>query len=289
MRLETARKLRKSNAKTPEQIANVAEDHHRGLASRSRDAVDYLEAQAGQLKASPALQEVRGRMLYEAAWGARMLAEPQVEAARAAILQDNLKKLNISSSKFPLPEVPLDKVPLQPSEKRARGLYKTLIDQVGDIAIGTEARFELAELLSQRNEHDAAVQLLTDVLDKEPSPDMTEKVRLRLGGIFAAKGNIKGALQQFDAVASNPKSQLLRLGSTIGAGEALIKNQQYGDAIKRLTIFRDNGSWNNVSGLTDRGLVRLGYACSGCKQKRGTKAGFPMNGSSINSPTACVA
>jgi TolA-binding protein len=90
---------------------------------------------------------------------------------------------------------------------------------------------------------------------------MTEKIRLRLGGIHAAKGNIKGALAQFDAVASNPKSQLIGWAN-YRAGEVLIQNQQFGDAVKRLTIFRDNPNWQNVPGLSDRALVRLGYASS---------------------------
>src|SRR5262249_25066933 len=82
---------------------------------------------------------------------------------------------------------------------------------------------------------------------------------LRMGGIHAAKGNLKAALQQFDAVASNPKSPLLGWAH-YRAGEALIQNQQYSDAIKRLVVFRDQPAWNNVAGLTDRGFVRLGYA-----------------------------
>ncbi len=259
LRLETARKLR-PNAKKPEEIASVQKITDEGY-KFIRDAVTYLETQSDQIKANPALQEPRGRMLYDAAWGARLLAEPEVEAARAAIMQENLKKLNISSSKFALPEIPLDKVPLQPSEKRARGLYKMMIDQVGDVALATEARFELAELLSQRNEHDPAIQLLTDVLDKEPAVDLTEKVRLRLGGIYAAKGNIKGALQQFNAVASNPKSQMLGWAN-YRAAEVFIQDQQYADAIKRLTMFRDSPQWNNVPGLSDRALLRLGYTYS---------------------------
>jgi TolA-binding protein len=101
--------------------------------------------------------------------------------------------------------------------------------------------------------------LLNEVLDKEPSPEMTEKIRLRLGSIQAAKGNLKAALQQFDAVASNPKSALVGWAQ-YRAGEALIQNQQYADAIKRLIIFRDQPAWNNVPGLTDRGLARLGLA-----------------------------
>ena len=210
-------------------------------------------------------------MLYEAAWGSRVLAEPEIEAALASIALEMRKKMNAPSVKFPLPEMSLDKVPLQPSEKKARGLYKTLIDQAGDLPIATEARFELAELLAQRNEHDAAMQLLNDVLDKEPAPDLTEKIRLCMGGIHAAKGNLKAALQQFDAVASNPKSQLLGWAQ-YRAGEALIQNQQYSDAIKRLSLFRDQGAWQNVPGLSDRGLLRLGYAYSlvkGLNESRG--------------------
>jgi TolA-binding protein len=257
IRLDMANKLR-TNAKKPEELAQVRKFADEGY-KFVRDSVAYLEGQAEQIKQTPALQETRGRMLYETAWGLRILAEPEIEAARAAIQQDMLKKLNPPSAKFPLPEVAIDKVPLQPSEKKARAIYKTLIDQVGDLNIATEARFELAELLAQRNEHDGAVQLLNDVLDKEPAPELTEKIRLRLGGIHAAKGNLKGALQQFDAVASNPKSQLLGWAH-YRAGEALIQNQQYPDAIKRLMILRDNPSWNNVAGLSDRALLRLGYA-----------------------------
>ena len=85
-----------------------------------------------------------------------------------------------------------------------------------------------------------------------------------MGSIHAAKGNVKAALQQFDAVASNAKSPLFGWAN-YRAGEALLQSQQYGDAIKRLVIFRDNPAWNNVSGLTDRGLVRLGYAFASVK------------------------
>lgn len=257
IRLDNARKMQLT-AKKPEEIAQVQKVNDEGY-KFIRDSVAYLESQAEQVKANPALQEARGRMLYDAAWGARILAEPEIAAAKAVLQQEIIKKLNSSSQKFTLPEVSLDKVPLQASEKRARTIYKTLIDSVGDLTIVTEARFELAEMLAQRNEHDGALALLNEVLDKEPSVDMTEKIRLRLGSIHAAKGNLKGALQQFDAVTSNPKSQLVGWAQ-YRAGEALIHNQQYADAVKRLSMFRDQVQWQNVSGLSDRALMRLGFA-----------------------------
>ncbi len=256
LRLEAARKLLFSPKK--EEVAQgqkVLDEGYRSL----RDAVNFLEAQAEQLKKSETQQDVRARMLYEAAWGTRLLAEPEVHSARTAVAKEIVSKLGPQASRFPLPEVPLDKVPLQPLEKKARGIYKSLVDSHGDLPIAVEARFELAELLAQRNDFDEAAKLLSDVLDKEPSAELTEKVRLRLGSIHAAKGNIKGALAQFDVVAQNPKSSLMGWAQ-YRAGEALIQDKQYDQAIKRLTLFRDNGQYQNVQGLSDRALLRLGHA-----------------------------
>lgn len=281
-RLEMARKLRTS-AKKPEELANVQKISDEGY-KYIRDAVTYLEAQSDQVKAAAALQDIRARMLYEAAWGSRLLSEPEIESARSAMMQEMLKKLNASSQKFVMPEVPIEKIPLQPSEKRARGIYKLLIDQVGDAAIATEARFELAELLAQRNEHDPAIALLNEVLDKEPNQEMTEKIRLRMGAIHASKGNMKAAMQQFDAVASNPKSTLVGWAH-YRAAEALIQGQQYPEAIKRLTIFRDNPTWQNQPGLTDRALLRLGYAAAVIKSYDESRVAYErLVGNFPNSP-----
>jgi cellulose synthase operon protein C len=272
LKLDLARKMRAGGMKKPDEIAKIQSVANEGY-KFIRDSVTYLEGHAEKAKANQALQDVRGRMIYEAAWGSRILSEPEIESARSAIKLEMQKKLNGPSSKFPLPEVALDKVPLQPSEKKARDLYRALIEQVGDLPIATEARFELAELLSDRNEYDPAMQLLSDVLDKEPSPEMTEKIRLRMGGIQAAKGNLKAALQQFDAVAANAKSPL-RGWAQYRAGEALIQNQQYPEAIKRLSIFRDQGQWQNVPGLSDRALLRLGYAYSHVKSLNESRAAY---------------
>jgi TolA-binding protein len=97
------------------------------------------------------------------------------------------------------------------------------------------------------------------VLDKEPPAEMTEKIRLRMGVIQAAKGNLKGALAQFDAVANNPKSTLSGWAH-YRAAEALLQDQQYEPAIKRLALFRDQGPYQNQPGLSDRALLRLGFA-----------------------------
>jgi TolA-binding protein len=262
-KLDIADKLRHA-AKKPEEIAHVQKTQDEGYQS-IRSAVAFLEGQAEQLKKEDKLQEVRARMLYEAAWGSRTLATPEVQSARAAIAQELAKKSPPMAGKLPLPEVALDKVPQQPSEKKARFLYKTLVDSFPDVPLASEARFELAEMLAQRGEHDEAAKLLNEVLDKEPSAELTEKIRLQLGVIQAAKGNAKGAMTQFDAVALNPKSPLMGWGH-YRAAELLIQNQQIPEAIKRLSLFRDQGPLQNLPGLTDRALLRLGYALALDKQ-----------------------
>jgi TolA-binding protein len=255
-RLEAAVKLRASPKKEEQAKADaIKADGIKTL----HEAVTFLEGHAEKLKKQEPRQDVCARMLYDAAWGARVLAGPEVESARAKAAQELMKKVGGPSAKSPLPEVPLDKLPIQPSEKRARGLYQALIDGFPDAAIATEARFELAELLADRLEHDAAVRLLNDVLDKEPSQELTEKVRLRLGGIQAAKGNLKAAIAQFDAVAQNPKSTLAGWAH-YRAGEALLHDKQTDAAIKRLALFRDQPQFQNVPGVSDRALLRLGYA-----------------------------
>jgi len=264
-RLEIARKVM-TNPKELGAGQKLVQEGHQLI----RDGVVFLENQAEVLKKTENQQEIRARMLYEAAWGARILAEPELKNARTAIAQEMIKKIGQSSEKFGLPEVLLENVPLQPSEKKARGLYQTLIDAFPDQPLASEARFELAELLAQRNEFEPAQKLLTEALDKEPSPELTEKIRLRLGTILAAKGNLKGALAQFDAVAQNSKSPLIGWAH-YRSGEALIQNQQYSDAIKHLLIFRDQPPFQNQPGLTDRALLRLGHAFALVKDWEGSR------------------
>jgi TolA-binding protein len=261
-RLEQALKMRGSAKKEEQAKADTIRDE--GYKSL-RAAVTYFEGQADQLKKQETQQDIRARLLYEAAWGLRVLAGPEIDAARTALGKELVKKLGPAAAKFPPPEVPLDKVPVQPSEKRAQELYQSLVSAFPDLPLATEARFELAELLAQRHGYEQAVQLLNDVLDKEPPADLTEKVRLRLGAIHAARGNIKGALGQFDAVARNPKSPLVGWAH-YRAGEALLQAEQYTEAIKRLAIFRDQAPFQNLPGLSDRALLRLGYAHGQAKQ-----------------------
>jgi TolA-binding protein len=249
IRVDAGKKLMRN----PKETAQGQKTIDEGYQMIAESAV-YLKAADNELKAEPGFQEPRARMLYEAAWAMRMLAEPEIDAAKAVLV----KKLSTPGSKSP-PVVGIEQTPLQPSEKKARGYYQSLIDQFGDVPLSVDARFELAELLAQRDEFDAASALLSEALDREPGVDLTEKIRLRQGTILAAKGNLKGALAQFDAVAKNPKSQNLGWAQ-YRAAEVHLQNKDYPEAVKRLVMFRDNGKYQNVSGLSDRALLRLGHA-----------------------------
>jgi TolA-binding protein len=181
-----------------------------------RNAVAYLANQAEQVRQRQPANEARARILYEAAWAARSVAEQEVAVARAKVQQDLWQKRRDEVAKktapgapppyVPPPEVPLKLVPLQPFEAEARKHYQALIAAFPDININADARFELAELLSDRGEHDAAIALLREALDKEPQGDLLDKVRVRLGNAWLEKSNGAKAIEQLALVHANPKS-----------------------------------------------------------------------------------
>jgi TolA-binding protein len=270
---EANKRLSQPNLK-PEEQAAARKALDEGVKD-VRDAVQYFLTQAEQLRQKQPTSEARARMLYEAAWGSRVLAALEMESVRQKMQQELWQKHRDEvARKTPpgrqppyvaVPEVPLKLVPLQPAEKEARKHYQTLIEAFPDLAINADARFELAELLGERGEHDAAVKLLRDALDKEPSPELTDKVRVRLGDCLLRKGDAKGALAQFEPIAANAKS--LRVAQAkYRAGECRLHLGEPAEAVKQLAVFRDQGPFQNVQGLTDRALLRLGYALGQLKQ-----------------------
>src|SRR6185437_11214615 len=175
--IEANKRLSQPNLK-PQDYATARKNADEGIKD-VRDAVQYFLAQAEQLRQKQPTSEARARMLYEAAWGSRIVAEQEVEAARNKMQQDLWQKRRDDIAKktpagrqppyVPAPEVPLKLVPLQAAEKEARKHYQTLIEAFPDVTINADALFELAELLGERGEHDAAIKLLRDALDKEPA------------------------------------------------------------------------------------------------------------------------
>src|SRR5262249_59376982 len=118
------------------------------------------------------------------------------------------------AARGPLPEAARAEVPEQPAEKRARAAYQKLIEQFADSLLSVDARFEAAEMYCEREDFDSAVKMLKEANDVEPrgdklpSPELVDKIRIRLGACLAAKKDLDTALGYFDAVGNNPKSTL---------------------------------------------------------------------------------
>jgi TolA-binding protein len=274
LRIDAARKLLAQGGRKPEQIAEDRKKLADGFAMVG-EAVKYLEARAEALKTAKPDAPARARMLYDAAWAARALADTDVETTREKIKQekwqkmkDDIEKKLTPGQKMPVvlaPEVTLSSVPVQESEKKVRALYKSLIDAFPDLESSTDARFELAELMSEREEHDAAIKQLQEALDKEPPAELTERIKLRLGVCQAAKGDTKAAQATFQAIARNERSPN-RAQAVYRLGEVMMQMKDYASAEKELKMFRDFGPFQNVPGLTDRALLRLGHALGQQKQ-----------------------
>ncbi len=274
LRVYTARKALVVPGRKPEQIAEDRKKLDDGL-KMIGEAVKYLEARAEALKTAKPDAPARARMLYDATWAARALADADLESTRERIKQEKWQKMKDDIAKklppgqalpfVPAPEVTLAAVPVQESEKKVRALYQALIAAFPDLESSTDARFELAELLSEREEHDAAIKQLQEALDKEPPAELTERIKLRLGVCQAAKGDTKAAQATFQAIARNEKSPL-RSQAVYRLGEVLMQTKDYAGAEKEFKLFRDFGPFQNVPGLTDRALLRLGHALGQLKQ-----------------------
>ncbi|HEY8506061.1 MAG TPA: tetratricopeptide repeat protein, partial [Gemmataceae bacterium] len=167
-------------------------------------------------------------------------------------------------------EVARSAVPVQPSENKARQVYQALVAGFGDRLIGIRARFELAEMFAEREEHGAAVKLLREALDAEaldalPGPELTDPIRIRLGCCLTARKEYEPALAQFDVVAGDPKSPLAAQAH-YRAGECLLARGDAAGAAARFAVFRDRPEFQNVPGLTDRALLRLGHALAEARE-----------------------
>lgn len=234
-----------------------------------RDTVQFLEAQAETAKQKQAEFEGRARMHYEAAWCARTLGEFEVDAVRSKMQADAWQKLKDDVAKqtpagrvppvVPPPTVPLKSVPMQPSEQKTRDHYQALLTAFPDVDLAGDARLELAEVLSDREQYDEAIKLLKEGLDREPPLELGDKMRIRLGACLTSKGDPKSALNHFLLVAGNVKSPLCPQG-LYRAGECLMTLGEHEKAVEHLKQFRDNGAFQNLPGLTDRALLRLGHA-----------------------------
>jgi tetratricopeptide (TPR) repeat protein len=250
-----------------EEIAAATKAIEDGLAGL-RQTAEFFVAEAAKSAQVPAQAGPHRRMLYEAAWCYRTLAEAEIEVARQKLQREALEKVLTNWKKragatppaaVNPPDVPLVAVPLQPSEKAARDQYAALIAAAGETALAARARLELAEMLAQRGENDAALEQLASALESNPPQALAEPIRLRVASCLLAKKDSKAALAQLQPVLGNATSSLAGEARCL-AGEAYILAKDFNSAIEQLLPFRDQDPFRNMTALGDRALVRLGYA-----------------------------
>ncbi|QEL13808.1 tetratricopeptide repeat protein [Limnoglobus roseus] len=231
--------------------------------------------------------EPRARMLYDAAWAYRTLMDHELQQARTWATQEANRKWTEAMAK-PRPEgvkpppqpeeIPFAKLQRPRAEERATNAYQLLIQDFPDLALAVDARYELAELLTDREKYDDAIRYLREALDKEPtdravSPELLERVRLKLGASLFAKKEYKAAATQFETVAGNEKSPH-RAQAIYRHGEALYAQGDFAKAAERLAVFRDKPEFHNVAGVSDRAMLRLGQSLAAAKQWEPARVAF---------------
>jgi tetratricopeptide (TPR) repeat protein len=222
-------------------------------------------------------EPARSRMLYDAAWAFRELATEEVQQATEQARKDAQAKLPPNS---PPVVIPRSKVPPTRCEQKAFDAYKKLGDEFPDAALAVEARLEHAELLADRDSHADAVKVLKEALDKEPtdrpvSSEVSERIRLRLGGCLFAGKQFADAAKQFDVVAGNDKSPV-RAQALYRSGESHAAAGQFAKAVEKLLPFRDKPEYHNIGGVSDRAVLRLGHSQIGAKKPDDAKGTFEV-------------
>ncbi|MBX3400377.1 MAG: tetratricopeptide repeat protein [Gemmataceae bacterium] len=285
--IETGQLERNKPNLKPEQIQTAERTMQQGREAILQ-ACDALVQRSAEFASAMPTGEGRARMLYDAAWGYRSIMDHEVQQARGTLQQQRMDKW-IEETKKPRPEgvrpppapsgeIAFAEVPVQRAEERAVGAYRKLADEFADLALAIDARLELAEMLAERDKHDDAIKLLKDALDREPtdravSPDLLERIRLKLGGCQFAKKDYKAAATQFEVVAGNEKSPH-RAQAIYRHGEALFAQGEFAKAAERLAVFRDKGEYHNVGGISDRAMLRLGQALAAAKQWEPARVAF---------------
>jgi tetratricopeptide (TPR) repeat protein len=225
-----------------------------------------FEHRADEFKAGLPQSEARARMLYDAAWTYRALA-PEAP-------------LNPAGRPRPLVEDPTAKTDPFVAEllDHTRKAYQKLIAEFPSLSMVVEARLELAELQADYGQPDEAAKLFKDALDAEPTdkptpPETAERIRVRLGVALFAKKDYAAAQAQFDAVAGNEKSPH-RGAALYRTAECLITQGKWEEAKNKLVIFRDNGAYHNIPGVSDRAILRLGNVLTELKQWDAARQAF---------------
>lgn len=262
---EAFRRTASRQGAKPEEL-NAATKSLQDARNALLDAVAAVEDYATSVSRRDPGSETHQALLYEAAWCYRSLADIVAEETRREIQDEARERLRLrsagrspqtASAELRIP--PMASAPRWP-DRAAEQQYRRLIEVSPSSQLGARASLELGEMLLARNDFNTAADTLTAAIAASPPADVGERIRLLLAFALLGKKDASGAMVHARAAAQNPVSPFTAVSAKAVLGETECLAEKWADAIKTLLPFRDHGPWQNIPGVTDRALLRLGQA-----------------------------
>ena len=234
-----------------------------------RSATEQMGNQAAAVAAKVDDSDLPQKMNYDAAWCWKSVGEVEVEAARrsmqAQAVHKLIEKLALEDPSHAIPaprppEIPLASIPIQPGEKLAREKFKAVIEAGGDSPLVDEARLELAEIYMQRDESDAAIELLKDAVAKDPNAELAERLKIRLATLQLSKGDTKAAMALANEILILPRSSYAAYARVI-ATEAAYQQKDWPAVVEFAKPFIEAARGiGRLAGVSDHALLRMADA-----------------------------
>jgi tetratricopeptide (TPR) repeat protein len=245
-------------------LASLAE-----AAKKLRAAAEEMGKQADAIAAKGDESDPPAKMNFDAAWCWKSIGEAEVEIARRSMqaeavrnLTDKLTQENLGqpAAAVRAPTIAIKDIQMQPGEKLAREKFKAVIDGAGDSPLVDESRLELAELYSQRDEADAAIELLKEAIAKDPTADLAERLKIRLGTLYLARGDAKAAAAVAAEVLAGQRNAYASYARVL-ATEAAYQQKDWAGVIAQATPFigMPKGA-GRIPGVSDHSLLRMADA-----------------------------
>ena len=231
-----------------------------------RDSADAFLVQAEQLRTAAPGSDAHLRMLYEAAWCYRLLADVEGETERL-----NAQRAPAVGTPAPAP-APASR---PPSEQRSVEIYKKIIAAAPVSPVTTQARNELSEIYSARGETDAAHELLTASVEKVAATEIPPRTRLGLAAASLVKKNPAVAMTHLQPLLTTPESPDGMEARAL-VGEVFMQQENWAKAIEQLLPFRDDEKFRNLASVSDRAVLRLGHAYAESAQWDASRQTFEL-------------
>ena len=232
-------------------------------------------------------------MLYEAAWGNRVLAEQKSKRAatkssrtcgKSSATRWPRRRRSVASLLRAAAGSAAEDGAVQPAEKRPQTLSGPLSTRSPICRSTPMPASSWPSCWASATNTTRPIKLLRDALDKEPSPELTDKIRLRLGDCLLPRATPKRRWRSSSRRRANPKSSACSAQANYRAGECLLHMGEPAEAVKRLAVFRDQGPVPE-SARSDRSRPACVWAMPWPTQTMGRRAGRPTNRWSIASAT----